>query len=135
VSELDPNTLFARIAELARAQCDVEQIKASLHCEHQLDPAALSTFFELEVVSKWVDTCALAGQGELQQRMWQVAHELVDQPVGAGMAKWLAVNFLGHAKGDIAVEIRRLLAQLKADPARAAQLLERALPLLGGGDA
>jgi hypothetical protein len=135
VSEAVPNLLFARIEELARAQCDVEQIKASLRCEHQLDEGALTEFFELEGVRGWVEACALAGQSDLQVRMFQVAGQLTDQPVGAKMAQWLAVNFLGHAKSDFTVEIRRILGQLKGDPSGQAQLLGKALALAGGDGA
>lgn len=130
--EIDPDLLLQRIEQLARAQCDLEQIKAALRCETLGDPVELSAFLELDAVRAWVDACALAGQGALQERMWQTAVELVDQPVGAAMAKWLALNFLGHAKGDLSAEIRRIVAQLKGDPRAQAQLLGRALALVGG---
>jgi hypothetical protein len=130
-AELDPELLFARVEQLARAQCDVEQIKATLRVELLLDGEALEEFFGLEPVRAWVETCALAGQGALQERMWQVATELVDQPVGATMARWLSVNYLGHFKSDVAAEIRRILAQLRSDPAAQAHLLGRALALVG----
>lgn len=133
MSDFDPEQLFARIEGLARAQCDLEQIKASLRCELLLDPEDLSAFFAVDVVQRWVEACALAGQGALQERMWQVAEQLVDQPVGAAMAKWLAVNFLGHAKSDMTAELRRLLALLRGDPRAQAQLLVQALELVGGG--
>lgn len=134
-AELDPEQLLERIEQLARAQCDVEQIAAVLRCEWLLDADALAEFLGLPAVRAWVDTCALAGQGALQEKMFQLATELVDQPVGARMAQWLAVNFLGHAKSDVVVEIRRILAQLRKDPAGQVQLLARAMALTGTEDA
>ena len=131
VADLD-NTLVERIEELARAQIEAERIIASIVVEFQVPRSQVCAYFQLPEIVKWLDDCALAGQADIQARMWQVARDLTDTREGVQMAQWLARNFLGHSGTDVSTEVKQLLAQLKADPTGATDILDQAMELLGG---
>lgn len=138
MADLD-STLVERIKELAKAQVDADRIIATIVVEYQVSRAQLTVLFPhpdmVEVIERVdkltsLDKMALAGQAELQARMWLVALDHCDSREGVQMSQWLAKNFLGHSGSDVSTEIKQLLAQLKADPAGAGDLLDKALKLV-----
>ena len=103
--ELDIEALMERVEELARAQVDAERIIASIVVEFQVPKAQVTALFSMPEMVEMVENMAIAGQAELQARMWQVARDLTDFREGVNMAQWLAKKKLG----GVPVVLRRNL--------------------------